>query len=200
MGFSTILRGEGVSGMGKMVAALTPEHERFIRKQRLFFVASAAAEGHVNVSPKGYDAFRILGPTEVAYLDLTGSGNETSAHLAGGGRLTFMFVAFDGAPLILRLYGEGRVVLPGTAEWEELAPLFPPMPGARQIIRAAIHAVKTSCGYGVPNYAYEGDRDTLHKWAQNKGEQGLKEYRDAKNAVSMDGIVTPLGMSRGNAD
>jgi hypothetical protein len=146
------------------------------------------------MSPKGYDAFRILGPTEVAYMDLTGSGNETSAHLVGDGRITFMFVAFDGAPLILRLYGEGRIVLPETAEWEELMPGFPPMPGARQLIRATIHAVKTSCGYGVPYYSYEGDRETLHKWAETKGSQGLEEYRRQKNAVSMDGIVTPLGM------
>jgi len=180
--------------MGKLFDAIKPEHEAFILRQHIFFVGSAplAGDGHVNLSPKGHDAFRIFSPTQVGYLDLTGSGNETSAHLSENGRITFMFVAFDGAPMILRLYGTGRVVLPDTPEWEELAPRFEMMPGARQIVMADLHAVKTSCGFSIPFFEYTGERDTLKKWAVQKGD-GLADYHREKNAVSMDGMVTPLG-------
>jgi hypothetical protein len=182
--------------MGKLFSAIGPEHAAFMNKQRLFFVGTSPlqADGHVNISPKGYDVLRILSSTEVAYLDLTGSGNETSAHLQENGRITFMFVAFEGAPEILRLYGEGRAILPGKSEWEDYVKHFELFPGARQIIHAHIHAVKTSCGYSVPFFSYEGERDTLKKWADKKDEQSLKAYRQEKNAISMDGIVTPLGL------
>ena len=182
--------------MGKLFTAIMPEHEAFIRKQRLFFVGSAPlqADGHVNISPKGYDALRILSPTEVAYLDVTGSGNETSAHVLENGRITFMFVAFEGAPMILRLYGTGRVVLPGTPEWEALAPRFTLYPGTRQIVCAALHAVKTSCGFSVPFFDYAGERGTLKQWAEKKGD-GLTDYHREKNTASMDGLPTPLGIS-----
>lgn len=179
--------------MGKQFPAMLPEHEAFIKQQRIFFVGSAMAEGHVNISPKGHDVFRIFSPTEVAYLDLTGSGNETSAHLTKQDRITLMFMAFEGAPMILRLYGKGRVILPSTPEWDRLIPHFGPLPGARQIIYADIHAVKTSCGFSVPFFSYEGERETLLKWAAQKGEQGLTAYHREKNTVSMDGVVTPLG-------
>jgi hypothetical protein len=181
--------------MGKFFTSILPEHEAFIRKQHIFFVGSAPLkeDGHVNLSPKGHDALRIFSPTEVAYLDLTGSGNETSAHLLENGRITFMFIALEGQPMILRLYGTGRVVLPGSDEWETLAPHFEMMPGARQIIAATLHAVQTSCGYSVPYFSYEGDRDTLQRWADTKGEEGLIAYRQEKNSVSMDGLVTPIG-------
>lgn len=183
--------------MGKQFPAMLPEHEEFIRKQRIFFVGSAPldGEGHVNLSPKGYDAFRIISPTEVAYLDLTGSGNETSAHVTENGRLTIMFVAFEGPPMILRLYGTGRVVLPGSSEWDGLSQRFELFPGARQIVYSHIHAVKTSCGFSVPFYDYTGERETLHKWAAQKGEQGLKAYHQEKNVLSMDGLLTPIGSS-----
>lgn len=185
--------------MGKQFQALLPEHEVFIRKQHIFFVGTAPmkADGHVNLSPKGHDVFRIVSPSEVAYLDLTGSGNETSAHLLENGRITFMFVAFEGAPMILRLYGTGRVALPGSLEWEKLAPRFEALPGARQIIYADLHAVKTSCGFSVPFFDYAGERDTLLKWANQKGEEGLSAYHAEKNAVSMDGMDTPLGRHGG---
>ncbi len=190
--------------MGKLFPALLPEHEEFIRKQRLFFVGSAPlqADGHVNISPKGYDSLRIISPTEVAYLDLTGSGNETSAHVEENGRITFMFVAFEGAPMILRLYGRGRTILPGMPEWDGLAQRFDfnQLAGARQIIYAAVEAVKTSCGFSVPYYTYAGERDTLLQWALKKGEQGLAAYRKEKNAVSMDNIVTPLGRLLSESD
>ncbi|MDF2652676.1 MAG: pyridoxamine 5-phosphate oxidase family protein [Paenibacillus sp.] len=179
--------------MGKSFDAILPEHEAFIKKQHIFFVGSATADSHINISPKGHDVLRIFSPTDVAYLDLTGSGNETSAHLLEDGRITIMFIAFEGAPNIMRLYGTGHVVLPGTPEWDELIGHFTLLPGARQIIRATIHSVKTSCGYSVPFMSYTGERETLNKWASHKGEEALVSYRQEKNAVSMDGIVTPLG-------
>jgi hypothetical protein len=184
--------------MGKLFKAILPEHEAFIRKQHLFFVGSAPiqANGHVNLSPKGHDVLRIFSPTEVGYLDLTGSGNETSAHILENGRITFMFVAFEGAPIILRLYGTGRVVLPGTQEWETLAPHFEMYPGARQIVCASLHAVKTSCGFSIPFFDYTGERDTLKKWAEVKGDS-LADYHIEKNRVSMDGLATPLGLKLG---
>ncbi|GAE32788.1 pyridoxamine 5'-phosphate oxidase family protein [Halalkalibacter hemicellulosilyticus] len=183
--------------MGKVQSSILPQHEEFIRNQRIFFVGSAplTADGHINISPKGYDVLRIVSPTEVAYLDLTGSGNETSAHVKENGRITFMFLAFEGPPMILRLYGSGSVILSDTPEWTNLAQHFDILPGARQIIHAKIETVKTSCGFGVPFYSYEGERDTLQQWATNKSEQDLEEYRKKKNSISMDRIVTPIGES-----
>lgn len=181
--------------MGKLFSEILPEHEAFIQKQRIFFVGSAPLdeEGHVNLSPKGYDVLRILSPTEVAYLDLTGSGNETSAHLDENGRITIMFTAFEGPPMILRLYGKGRVILPQTPEWEQMVGHFELLPGARQIIAVTLHAVKTSCGFSVPFYSYSGERDTLKKWAAVKGDDGLLAYHREKNVESMDGLLTPIG-------
>lgn len=180
--------------MGKTFEALLPEHVEFIKRQHLFFVASAPLEeeGHVNLSPKGHDAFRVLSANRAAYLDMTGSGNETSAHLTENGRITVMFCAFEGPPNILRLYGKGAVHLPGSAEWEELRPLFPDLPGARQIITVDIRKVQTSCGYAVPFMSYEGDRETLARWAGQKSEEELAQYRREKNASSLDGLPAPL--------
>lgn len=168
----------------------------FISAQHLFFVASAPlnAEGHVNVSPKGQDCFRVLSPNQVAYLDLTGSGNETSAHLHENGRITFMFCAFDGPPKIVRLFGRGRVVLPGDSEWDDLQSLFPDLPGARQIIVADILTAQTSCGQAVPLMDFVDDRDTLNRWAENRGVDKLVEYHALKNVSSIDGLPTPLGL------
>ena len=180
--------------MAKLYDQITDQLASFIQAQPLFFVASAplAAEGHVNLSPKGLDCLRILSPRRVAYLDLTGSGNETSAHLSENGRITLMFCAFGGPPKILRLYGRGRTVLPETAEWAELRPLFPEYPGARQIIAAEIHRVQTSCGYAVPLMEYASQRDTLTRWAETKGDEALKDYRREKNSASVDGLPAPL--------
>lgn len=174
----------------------------FIAKQQMFFVATAplSGEGRVNLSPKGLDCFRVLGPNRVAYLDLTGSGNETSAHIAENGRVTFMFCAFEGAPLIVRLYGRGEIALPDSSAWNELRPLFGEYPGVRQIVTAHIDAVQTSCGYAVPLYAYEGQRDTLLRWADHKGADGLETYQREKNARSIDGLLTPLGADRVRAE
>ena len=182
--------------MAELYDEITERLREFIEAQQIFFVASAPLDGsgHVNLSPKGLDCLRILSPTRVAYLDLTGSGNETSAHLHENGRITFMFCAFSGPPKILRLFGEGEVALPGSNAWNELQPLFTEYPGARQIITADIHRVQTSCGYGVPLYDFVGQRDTMVRWAVNRGEDGLLTYRAEKNAKSIDGLPTPLGM------
>lgn len=180
--------------MAKTFDSITKELQDFIVTQHMFFVGTAplSSTGHVNLSPKGLDSFRILTSKCVAYLDLTGSGNETSAHLQENGRITFMFCAFAEPPRILRLYGCGKTILPGTNEWESLYPQFPQIPGTRQIIVADIERVQTSCGFSVPLYEYQGQRETLVKWAEKKGEQGIKEYHQQKNLVSIDGLSTPL--------
>ena len=180
--------------MARTYPEITAELRRFIARQHCFFVASAPSEGgHVNLSPKGLDSLRVLDGRRVAYLDLTGSGNETSAHLAENGRLTIMFCAFAGPPRILRLYGRGSVVLPDSPEWEALAPNFTMHPGARQIITLDVERVQTSCGYAVPLMSFETDRDVLDTWTANKGPEGLEQYRRQKNAVSLDGQLTPIG-------
>ena len=174
---------------------ITPELRQFIEAQHVFFVATAPLErdGRVNVSPKGLDTFRVLGPTRVAYLDLTGSGNETSAHVAQNGRITFMFCAFDGPPLILRLFGAGRTILPGTAEWQALLATLWARAGARQAIVAEIDRVQTSCGYAVPLLAFGNERDGISKWHEEMGEEVLAGYRRESNVESIDGLPTPLG-------
>src|SRR5579859_1247709 len=161
--------------MANAVDTITPELRTFIEAQHVFFVASApnGPGGHVNLSPKGMDAFRVLSPTQVAYLDLTGSGNETAAHLLQNGRVTFMFCAFDGKPMILRLYGRGRAAQPGSSEYMELSSKFPDLPGVRQIFVAEITRVQTSCGYGVPVMKFEKERDFLVHWCKTKGPEGL---------------------------
>ena len=181
--------------MGKTHDSITDELSDFIRRQHVFFVASAplGADGHVNVSPKGLDCLRVLGPMTVAYADLTGSGNETSAHVRENGRITLMFCAFDGKPMILRLYGTGRVILPEAGEWSDLAPHFPSFPGMRQIVVIDVNRVQTSCGFAVPLMEFAGDRDVLLNWAATQGEEKLVEYRAQKNILSIDGIETPLG-------
>ena len=180
--------------MGKELAQINDDHKAFIQHQHLFFVATAPfdEEGHINLSPKGFDCFRVLSPTSVGYLDIIGSGNETSAHLLENGRITFMFCAFDGPPKILRLYGKGRTVLPGDREWDELSKHFTILPATRQIIVADIYKVKSSCGFGIPLYDYKEGRDHAFKWAEKKGEDGLEEYKKEKNMVSMDGLPTPV--------
>lgn len=181
--------------MAKQYPALTDELTAFIKRQHMFFTASAAAEGRVNLSPKGLDALRVLGPNQACYLDLTGSGNETAAHNRADGRLTIMFCAFEGPPLILRLYGRSRIILRGTDEYARLlASAFDGKEtmGARQIVLLDIELVYTSCGYGVPNYEYKGERPSLINWAENKGEDGLADYRRKNNAVSLDGASTGM--------
>lgn len=181
--------------MGKQFTAMEPAHRELIARQRIFFTATAAAGSRVNVSPKDAAALRVVNPSAVAYLDQTGSGSETAAHLLADGRLTLMFCAFEGPPVILRLYGRGRSVVRGTAEYGALIEsLFDneERPGARQIVWLDVELVQTSCGYGVPLFDYAGERPTLVRWAEAKGEDGLAEYRRMKNAVSIDGLPTGL--------
>jgi len=180
--------------MGKFFTEIQDHHTEFIEKQKMFFVATAPlkSSGHVNLSPKGMDSFRIFSQNRVAYMDIVGSGNETSAHILENGRITFMFCAFDGPPLILRLYGQGFAVLPGDEKWPELSSHFTLLMSTRQIIVADIDMVQTSCGFGVPYYSYEGERDQAYKWAANKGLDGLENYKAEKNMVSLDGLPTAL--------
>lgn len=173
---------------------LSDELTQFIADQPLFFVATApSAGGHVNLSPKGLDTLRVISPTQVAYLDLTGSGNETSAHVAENGRLTIMLCSFGSKAMILRLYGQGRTVLPSDPQFAALRSHFGEIPGARQIIVLDLERVQTSCGYAVPRMENPQQRDTLIRWAENKGPDGLVAYRKEKNALSIDGLPAPIG-------
>jgi hypothetical protein len=179
--------------MGDRFPSLAEKHRVFIRRQRIFFAASAAPAARVNVSPRGTDAFAILDERTVAYLDRTGSGNETAAHLKADGRITIMFCAFDGPPNILRLYGHGEVLRRGSAGYSALldsAFAGAEPAGARQIVRLDIELVQTSCGYGTPLFDYRGERPSLDNWANAKGEEGLQTYRREKNMVSIDGLPT----------
>ncbi|MCL9999848.1 MAG: pyridoxamine 5'-phosphate oxidase family protein [Erythrobacter sp.] len=175
--------------MADFTEALTEKHIALIAVQPVFFVATAAAEGRINLSPKGYDAFRVLSPTRVAYLDLGGSGNETHAHLAADGRITVMFCNFQQPALILRLYGRGKAVLPQDAEWEALAAHFTLMPGTRQIFDIAVESVQSSCGWGVPFMALEGERETLKK-AHRLSDPAQWEAKMAARTRSIDGLPT----------
>ena len=176
--------------MGKVIPALDDGLREFIAAQHMFFVATAplALLGNVNLSPKGRDTFRILGPNRVAYLDLTGSGIETVAHVKENNRITVMFCAFEGPPRILRLYGRGRVVELGHSGFEQLNSLFPEFPSARAVVVIELTRISTSCGFGVPLMRYEGDRNHLERWVENKGDEGLRAYRETKNAISLDGL------------
>ena len=178
--------------MARFYDRLTPELTQFIERQHVFFTASAASHGRINLSPKGMDAFRVLADDHVAYLDLTGSGNETSAHLLADGRLTIMFCSFDAKPLILRLYGHGSVVRPRDTAWADLVSHFELMPGARQIITTRVESAQTSCGFAVPVFELKHARPTLTDWADKKGPDGIAAYWAEKNQTSIDGLPTKL--------
>jgi hypothetical protein len=176
--------------VGKTLSALDDSATRFIQSQHMFFVASAPldANGHVNLSPKGLDTFRVLSPTTVAYLDFNGSGVETIAHLKENGRIILMFCAFQGPPNILRLYGHGRSVEPHELEFNDLAAHFPAHESVRSVIVVELTRVTDSCGYGVPLFQYQGEREQLGAWARKQGPEGLKAYRQRKNRQSIDGL------------
>lgn len=181
--------------MGSFYDSIEPQLEKFIARQQMFFVATAAPTGRVNLSPKGLDSFRVLGPNRVAWLNGTGSGNETAAHIGIDPRMTIMFCAFEGKPWILRLYGSARMVQPPDAEWDELVALFPLMDGARQIYVVDVDQCQTSCGFGVPLYDHVGQRDLMPKWAATKGPDGIAKYQRDKNRVSIDGFDAGLRQS-----
>lgn len=176
--------------MGRTFSELAESHVAFITRQKMFFVGSAplTGDGHVNLSPKGLDTFRILSPSRVMYADFTGSGVETIAHLRENGRMTIMFCAFDGPPNILRLYGRGRVVEPQDAEFAELASKLSGLPPMRAIIVLDVSRVSDSCGFGVPLYEFKGDREQMAAWCDRKGDEGIRTYQREKNARSIDGL------------
>jgi Pyridoxamine 5'-phosphate oxidase len=176
--------------MGKVYEGIDERLRAFIERQHVFFVGTAPTDpqGHLNLSPKGLDTFRVLGPNTVAYLDLTGSGIETVAHLRENGRITIMFCAFEGRPLIVRLHGRGRVVEPGDAGWDALIAGFPEYPGARSVIVVDVARIADSCGYAVPLYEFKGERSQLLDWAEGKGPGGLETYREGNNRASIDGL------------
>jgi Pyridoxamine 5'-phosphate oxidase len=177
--------------MGKTYDEITPELSEWIAEQKLFFVATAplSQSGLVNCSPKGMDTFRVLGPSQVAYLDFTGSGVETIAHLRENGRIVVMFCALAGPPKIVRLHGTGDVVTPEHPDWADLRSRFlADAPGARAIIKLSLTRVSDSCGFAMPRFDYVEERDVLTRWAQSKTEAELAEYRAQKNAESLDGL------------
>ncbi|MCA9403131.1 MAG: pyridoxamine 5'-phosphate oxidase family protein [Candidatus Omnitrophica bacterium] len=178
--------------MGKHFATIPDNLKNFIAVQKIFFVATAGDEGRVNLSPKGMDSLRVIGSSRIVWLNLTGSGNETAAHVRENGRMTLMWCAFDGPPMILRIYGSARVVHTRDTEWNELIGHLNPLPGARQIFDLTVDLVQTSCGFAVPRYDYGGDRDQLIKWAHTKGEDGIHRYWEDNNQTSLDGNPTHI--------
>lgn len=178
--------------MGKQYSEIPDKLKQFIEAQKIFFVGTAAADGRINISPKGMDSLRVLDANRVIWLSVTGSGNETSAHVQENPRMTMMFVALDGNPMILRIYGNARVIHKNDPDWKNKITLFRPLPGTRQIFELAVDLVQTSCGMGVPFYNYMGEREQLNEWANKKGEEGIKEYWMEKNQESIDGKPTHI--------
>lgn len=177
--------------MAKFTDAISDAHAAFIQAQPMFFVATSPDDGRINLSPKGLDrTFRILGPNRVAFLNVTGSGNETAAHLRQNGRITLMFCAFTGDPKVLRLYGHGHAVHPRDAEWPDLNAHFPDYPAKRQIVVVEVESVNSSCGFGVPLMDLRGHRAMLPEWAERKGADGIERYWRERNARSFDGLPT----------
>ncbi len=181
-----------IKTMAKFYDRLNPELEKFITEQQIFFVATAPHNGRVNLSPKGMDVLRVISDREIAYLDLTGSGNETAAHLLENGKITLMLCSFTQKPLIMRIYGKGQAVHPRDGVWQEYLSHFPAIAGTRQIIQIQIEQVQTSCGYAVPFYEFVSHRPVLEEWAEKKGESGIAEYWQKKNQQSIDGLPTGI--------
>lgn len=178
--------------MAEQYKKLSSDFKEFIREQAIFFVGTAPLEGRINVSPKGMDTFRIINDQKVAWLNLTGSGNETAAHLLEDSRMTIMFCSFSKIPMILRLYGNAGVIHERDSEWKQHIQLFPDLPGARQIFIVDLEMVQTSCGFAVPKMELVQERHSLAKWASGKGRKGIREYWKEKNEVSLDGNETGI--------
>jgi len=176
--------------MGQKYNEISEKLQLFIEKQRMFFVGTAPTDGRINVSPKGMDSLRVMDANRVVWLNVTGSGNETAAHVLDSPRMTLMFTAFEGKPMILRLYGQATAIHQNDLEWDTLLSLFPPIPGARQIFDVTIDLVHTSCGMAVPFFDYIGEREQLNNWAVKKGIEGIKTYWQEKNQQSIDGKQT----------
>lgn len=178
--------------MAKRYEELSEALIAFIAEQKIYFVGTATADSRVNISPKGMNSLRILDKNRAIWLNVTGSGNETSAHVQINPRMTVMFCAFDGPPVILRLYGSARVIHLNDPEWAELYAYFEPLPGTRQIFDLSIDLVQTSCGFAVPFYDYAGDRPQLNDWAEKKGEEGVRQYWIDKNKFTIDELPTHI--------
>ncbi len=176
--------------MGKVYDHISDKHAAFIIRQQLFFVATATADSRINISPKAHDSLRIVNPKQVVWLNLTGSGNETAAHLMQDGRMSLMFCAFEGEPKVLRLYGRATSHQAESEMWEAHIGRFPRLPGARQVIIMDVEQVASSCGFGVPLFDYVGQRETLIEWAEKKGAEGIEEYWRTRNTLSVDGKPT----------
>ncbi|NRF28328.1 pyridoxamine 5'-phosphate oxidase family protein [Vibrio coralliilyticus] len=183
--------------MGKQFSELSDQHIAFIEQQKLYFVGTAANSGSVNLSPKGGDSLRVISPTQIAWLNLTGSGNESAAHVLNNPRMTLMFCAFEGAPLILRAYGQASVLHNKDAEWKKYVSLFPESVAARQIFILDINMVQSSCGMSVPYFTYEGDREDLAKWSEKQGTEGIEKYWLKKNQKSIDGFESEIASRSG---
>ncbi len=178
--------------MGKQFSEIPPNMQVFIKNQKVFFVGTARSEGKINISPKGMDTFRVINSNKIVWLNLTGSGNETAAHLIENNRMTIMFCAFEGKPLILRLYGKATIYHKNDKAFKSLSTLFPEQVGSRQIIEMDIDLVQTSCGFGVPFLEFKEERTLLSSWYVNKGEEGIKKYWTEKNSKSIDGYDTKI--------
>ena len=178
--------------MSKFYTSITKRVLQFIEKQKVFFVATAPEIGRINVSPKGMDSFRVINENRVLWLNVTGSGNETAAHLLENNRITIMFCSFEGAPNILRLYGKGKEIKETDQNWNEVVSLFPKTPGTRQVFDITIESAQTSCGMSIPFFDYKGEREELNDWASEKGKDGIKDYWEAKNQTSIDGLPTHI--------
>ena len=178
--------------MGKKLDSITTELKEFIEKQKVFFVGTAASEGRVNISPKGTDSFRVIDQNKIVWLNLTGSGNETAAHLLKNNRMTIMFCAFEGKPMILRLYGHAQIYHQRDDKFHEYLPLFPENNGSRQIIEMDIDLVQTSCGFAVPFMDFKEERTTLNDWSKKQGREKIEEYWENKNTKSIDGFETNI--------
>ncbi|WP_299014979.1 pyridoxamine 5'-phosphate oxidase family protein [uncultured Polaribacter sp.] len=178
--------------MSKFYEKITARLQQFIAAQKIFFVATAPNSGRINLSPKGMDSFRVINENRVLWLNVTGSGNETAAHLLENKRITLMFCSFEGAPNILRLYGKGKEIKEGDASWDELISLFPKTPGTRQIFDITIDSAQTSCGMSIPFFDYKGERNELNDWAAKQGKEGIQKYWKDKNQTSIDGLPTNL--------
>jgi len=178
--------------MGQQFSELSQEHIDFIALQKIYFVGTATDDSKINISPKGQDSFRVLSPSKVAWLNVTGSGNESAAHIELNPRMTIMFTAFEGKPLILRIYGKAKAIHQNDSDWQEYASLFPVLPGTRQIFVVTVDMVQKSCGMSVPFYEYIGEREQLKDWAIAKGQSGITDYWKQKNQHSIDNIPTHI--------
>jgi len=178
--------------MAKFYDKITPRLQQFIEAQKIFFVATAPEDGRINLSPKGMDSLRIVDKHTVLWLSVTGSGNETAAHLQKNNRITMIFCSFKSAPSLLRLYGKGKEMKPNDAKWKEVVSLFPETPGTRQIFEIDIESAQTSCGMSIPFFDYKGERDELNNWATEQGKEKIEQYWEDRNQTSIDGLPTKI--------